>query len=644
MAPILRLNNVFFAYPGGTHALQGINLTIEEGQMTVLMGTNGCGKTTLLHHLNGLLKPQEGEVFLYGKDISTIPPKEVFKTVGLVFQDPNDQLFATTVYEDVAFGPNNLGLPKEEIAKKVRTALEMVQMWAMRERSPHNLSFGQQRRVAIAGILAMEPKVLILDEPTAGLDPMAVSHLLGILKELQIRGYTIILATHDVDLVPTFASKVVIMAEGKVLASGRPAEVFAQKSLVRSAKLRLPRLGHLFEILKDREGWAIDFFPLTIGEARKALADYKYFSGRVWRKGYSTGACAAAAAKAAVKCLMEKKAPKSVEIWLPAGKVWRASIAKFELSPDSAACCVIKDGGDDPDITNGLEIWARAKWSNQGVTIRGGEGIGIVTLPGIGVEVGQPAINKVPMEMIRREVMQILFENSPGVEITISVPEGAKIAKRTLNPQLGIIGGISILGTTGIVEPMSEEAFKSSLVPQIAKAVAQGFTTVVLVPGRIGYKQAVEIGFLPDRVLMVSNFIGFMLEEGARLGIKEVIIVGHIGKLIKIAGGIFHTHSKLADARIEIFAACSLEFGIDTSLIHAAMKCVTVEEAARLLASHKPEIFNHIAKRISNRARLYIKEQITVGTIITSLEGKILGYDQNAVILGSEINWPQESI
>lgn len=382
----------------------------------------------------------------------------------------------------------------------------------------------------------------------------------------------------------------------------------------------------------------------TMGKADDAEADYKYLGGRILRKGFTTGACAAAAAKAAVECLTKKQAPQNVEIWLPAGKVWRAGIAKFELTPDSAACCVIKDAGDDPDITNGLEIWAKAKWSVEGISITGGDGVGIVTLPGIGAEVGQPAINKVPLEMIRREVMQILSENSPGVEIVISVPGGDKIAKRTLNPQLGIIGGISILGTTGIVEPMSEEAFKNSLVPQITKAIEMGFKTVVLVPGRIGYKQAVKIGFLPDQVLMMSNFIGFMLEECARLGIRKVIIMGHIGKLIKIAGGIFHTHSRIADARMEIFTACSLEFGVDTSLIRAAMNCITVEEAARLLANNNPGLFAHIAKRISRRAMIYIREQLTVGTIITSLEGKILGYDQNAVLMGSEISWLQKSM
>jgi cobalamin biosynthesis protein CbiD len=641
MEPLFKLNNVYFAYPDSSPILRGISLTIENGQIAVLMGKNACGKTTLLHHLNGCLKPQHGEVFLRGRSISAILPKKVRKMVGLLMQDPKDQLHATSVYEYVASGPIGLGMAKKVFPKKVKFALEKVKMWEMQEKSLYQLSFGQQKQVAFAKILAMEPKVLVLDDPTAGLDQKTISNFLAILKDLQNHGHTIILATHDIDLVPTFASKVIILAEGKVLAEGKPAEVFVQEGLMRSAGLRLPRIAHLFEILKNKEGWATDSYPLSIGEARKALTGYRYFNGKTWRKGYSTGACAAAAAKAAVKCLIDKKAPKNVEVLLPAGKIWKAPLAKHEINHDSASCCVIKDAGDDPDVTNGLEVWARAEWSNQGIIILGGEGIGIATQPGVGLDIGKPAINKVPMEMIRQEVKHILSESHQGVKITISVPEGAKIANRTLNPMLGIVGGISILGTTGIVEPMSEEAFKSSLVPQITKAQAQGFTTVVLVPGRIGYKQALKFGFLPEQVLMTSNFIGFMLEECVRLGIKGVIILGHIGKLIKIAGGIFQTHSKLADARREIFAACCLEIGADTSIIHAAIKCVTVEEAANLFINQNPELFTHIAQRISKRAMFYIKEELAVGTIVTTLEGNILGYDLQAVNARGEICWPK---
>ncbi|KKM13122.1 cobalt-precorrin-6A synthase [Clostridiales bacterium PH28_bin88] len=367
--------------------------------------------------------------------------------------------------------------------------------------------------------------------------------------------------------------------------------------------------------------------------------DYRLHRGKLWRRGYTTGSCAAAAAKAALIALREGEFPNQVEIELPAGKKAVLKIAATESHPDGMACAVVKDGGDDPDVTHGLEIWAKASWMEGGINIKGGAGVGTVTGPGLPVPVGYPAINPVPMSMIQKEVAGELPPGK-GTEITIFVPGGEEAAARTLNPKLGIIGGISILGTSGIVEPMSEEAFKASLVPQIKSALGLGFGTVVLTPGRMGQLNAENRGLPGGAVVQMSNFVGFMLEECARLGVKGVILFGHIGKLVKVAAGIFHTHNRMADARLETLAAWAIKLGVPSELARRVMETKTVEEAVQgLLSSGYGNIFPELAAGASQRAREYVRGSMEIGTVLTSLPGEILGMDETAVRLGRDIGW-----
>lgn len=269
---ILQVQDLFFAYPGGPDVLHGINLSIQSGESVAILGANGCGKTTLFQHFNGLLKPKAGKVLLEGKDLSQWGSTEVFRKVGLVFQDPNDQLFAANVYEDVSYGPTNLRLSQAEVARRVEEALRQTGMWDYKKHSLHQLSYGQKKRVAIAGILAMQPELIILDEPTAGLDPRSATALMRLLKALQKeRGLTIILSTHDVDIVPIYANKVNVMQNGRILKQGTPEDVFADPRGIRDAFLRLPRIAHLWEVLRSREGLASEGNPLTISEARRAV-------------------------------------------------------------------------------------------------------------------------------------------------------------------------------------------------------------------------------------------------------------------------------------------------------------------------------------------------------------------------------------
>lgn len=274
---IIEAKNITYLYPDGTKALDNIDFAVEKGQIVSLLGKNGAGKSTLFLHFNGIFEPESGEILVDGEKLE-YDKKSLLKVrqkVGIVFQNPDDQLFAPTVEEDVAFGPLNIGLSQEETKIRVTDALNRVGMEGFEKKPPHHLSGGQKKRVAIAGILAMGPEIMVLDEPTSGLDPKGASKILKLLYDLNNEGMTIIISTHDVDLVPLYSNKVNIIRDGKIIKAGSPHEVFDDVKLIREADLRLPRLAHLAEVLEKQDNIKIaDSYPLTIGEARKDLLDY----------------------------------------------------------------------------------------------------------------------------------------------------------------------------------------------------------------------------------------------------------------------------------------------------------------------------------------------------------------------------------
>lgn len=261
-----------FKYPDGTVALSGINLEIRRGEFIGILGSNGSGKTTLLKIIDGLLKDYDGQVLLYGEDIKKLSPKQIYAKVGLVFQSPDEQLFAPTVFEDVAFGPLNMGFSEEEVLRRVISALKDVEMEGYAKKPISSLSFGQKKRVCIAGLLAMGQEILLLDEPTAGLDPMAEYKMMNLLMGLnKEKGVTIVMATHSVDLVPLFINRLCILSRGRILRAGTPEEVFTAPSEMESVKLRLPQIAELIWRLKHEDKLPIEKIPLTIGEARREL-------------------------------------------------------------------------------------------------------------------------------------------------------------------------------------------------------------------------------------------------------------------------------------------------------------------------------------------------------------------------------------
>ena len=285
---------------------------------------------------------------------------------------------------------------------------------------------------------------------------------------------------------------------------------------------------------------------------------------------------------------------------------------------------VIKFSGDDPDITNGASVFTTVKKiSGYEIIFRAGIGVGTITKAGLQLKIGEPAINPGPRKLIRNVAEEFKIG---GLEIEISIPNGEELAKKTLNPVLGVEGGLSIIGTTGILRPMSEDAFKNSLVPQIDVAKAAGFDTLIFVPGKIGEDIAKKLGFNSGAIIQTSNFIGFMLEAAVEREIKKIILCGHVGKLAKVAAGVFHTHNRVADCRLETLAAYSAAEGLKSSEVQKILDANTTEDAAQIIsANHLEKVYKKIATRASLRAERYVFGKMKVETILVDYAGNILG-------------------
>ncbi len=358
------------------------------------------------------------------------------------------------------------------------------------------------------------------------------------------------------------------------------------------------------------------------------------------RWGYSTGTCAAAASKAALIRLMTAHSPVSVEVELPSGQLVQLAVKSTCFTGNSAGAEIIKDAGDDPDVTDGISILAQVQLQPEaGIVIQGGAGVGTVRKPGLAVAIGQAAINPVPRRMIERAVGPLLPPGQ-GLQVTISALGGERIAQQTLNPRLGIVGGISILGTTGLVRPMSAEAYLDSLVPQLDQAIALGYEGVVFTPGGMGSRHITGLGVPVDAVVQTSNFVGQMLDKAVERGIKRILLFGHIGKLIKVSAGIFQTHSQLADARRETMAAHLALAGAPRKIIVEVMQANTIDAILPLLEHYKLQaVYAQLARAASQHCQRRCRDQIAVGTAMYALSGDVLGYDRAALVIGRELGW-----
>ena len=377
------------------------------------------------------------------------------------------------------------------------------------------------------------------------------------------------------------------------------------------------------------------------------------------RGGYTTGACVAAGAKAAALYLKDGLAADVVEITALDGTRLMIPVKKIEkLAEDSLAPVIraeiVKDAGDDPDITNGTSVFVTLTLArpedelkavpglsvrHENILFEAGEGIGHATKPGLSLSVGEPAINPGPRKLVYNSLLEA-FGSPRSCRVRIDIPAGRELAKKTLNPVLGIEGGISIIGTTGVLRPMSEEAFKESLVPQIKVARAAGFDTQIFVPGKIGERIAASWGLPEAGMVQTSNFIGYMLEAAAEIGLKRILLFGHIGKLAKVAAGVFHTHNRVGDARLEVLAAYSGALGMPGEGIERILGAVTTEEALPVIGEYGLEkVYEVIAARASYRAERLIFNKVQVGTVLVTLQGELLGMDDRAREIGGDFGW-----
>ncbi|MCW3807176.1 cobalt-precorrin-5B (C(1))-methyltransferase CbiD [Plebeiibacterium marinum] len=364
---------------------------------------------------------------------------------------------------------------------------------------------------------------------------------------------------------------------------------------------------------------------------------YKNSKHKELRNGLTTGTCAAAVAKASVYMLISQEIIEHVSVTLPAGKEVILELENCKLTQNKAQCSTIKDAGDDPDITNGAEIVAHATFNETNkATIIGGKGIGTVTKPGLAVKVGKPAINPVPLKMIKDSIAAVLPKNK-GVEVVISIPEGQELAKKTFNPRLGIEGGLSVLGTTGIVKPMSEEALKASMVVELKHRASGGNQQIIFTPGNYSTSFSKEnLNINENKVVLTSNYIGFMLEEAVKCHIKKIVLIGHLGKLVKIAGGVFQTHSRVADARNEILASHYMMYSEDISAFKKIMHSNTTEEAIDFIRDKA--FWDYFATRIKTRAEKYIHQELGIEVILLSQKAGILSATTGAFNLIKSMN------
>lgn len=368
--------------------------------------------------------------------------------------------------------------------------------------------------------------------------------------------------------------------------------------------------------------------------------------------GYTTGACLAAGAKAGVMIMQGEDPGDRVDIVALDGTPLQIPIASVELLAHGVKVEIIKDAGDDPDITNGTSVFITFSFLTQEqlqpvygqsilyqqILFEAGQGIGHATKPGLSLAVGEPAINPGPRQLVYNSIKDIIGDKACLVRVDI--PAGTELATKTLNPVLGIEGGISVIGTTGVLRPMSEEAFKNSLVPQIEVAKAAGFTTQIFVPGKIGERIATSWGLPTEAMVQTSNFIGFMLEAGADHGLERILLFGHIGKLAKVAAGVFHTHNRVGDARLEVLAAYSAAQGMPAEGVQRILQAVTTEEALPVIEEYGLQsVYQVIAARASYRAERLLFNRLQVGTVLVTLQGKLLGMDEKAKEIGRDFGW-----
>lgn len=358
------------------------------------------------------------------------------------------------------------------------------------------------------------------------------------------------------------------------------------------------------------------------------------------RYGWTTGSCAAAAAKAAAQMLFSGEEIRQVRLMTPKGIELYLDVEDVTRMPERVQCAVRKYSGDDPDVTDGLLVYAKVEKdaeeaSGLRVILDGGTGVGRVTKPGLEQQIGQAAINKVPRRMITEEVERICRACGycGEMKVTISIPDGEETAKKTFNPRLGIVGGLSVLGTSGIVEPMSEKALTDTIYLEMKMLRESGYSCCYAVPGNYGMDFLTDqLGINPDLAVKCSNYVGDTIDDAKLLGMKGLLLIGHVGKFIKLAAGVMNTHSRTADCRMEVFASHAAMAGADAAAVKEIMSCLNTAEAVKILKGKG--LLQNVMKTVMERITFYLRQragdELETGAVVFSDEEGILGQTENA--------------
>ena len=660
----------------GKVLLGNINIGIEKGKILTLVGPNGTGKSTILKTIIRQLEKIGGTVYVGKQDMKTWNIREMAKQVSVVLTEKiHPDLM--TCEEVVAMGrypyTNALGKMTPEDKKVVERALGTVHGEELAERDFSSLSDGQKQRIMLARAICQEPEMLVLDEPTAYLDIRFKMDLLNVLRDMADReGLTVVMSLHEVELAKRVSDKVLCIGEEGIDRYGTPKEVFTpgyiaqlfhvdmSTPLAQSyiAELEQESMTQADALQQDREQEsATQTDGMQQEEARESVAQaddgtqsgagVRHVNQKTLRCGVTTGTCAAAAAGAAMKKLLEEIEIPYMEVNTPKGVTVQIPVIYGESAGEYCEVFVKKDSGDDPDVTNGTRIGVRAERlaeafpsdrlerafrdeKYQGLYLDGGTGVGRVTKSGLEQSVGQAAINKVPREMIfsQAEAVRKQAESREAFLLTVLVPEGEALAKKTFNPMLGIEGGISILGTSGILEPMSEKAIVDTIETQIRQMQRNGERNLLVTPGNYGQGYVTEkLGFSLENSVKSSNYIGETIDLAVSYGMERLLLVGNIGKLAKLGAGIMNTHSRMADGRAEILGFHLMLCGGSREQLAELSACITTEEMLKKLESWqlREAVMESLCQKIGEHVKRRAGETLQTGVMLFSENYGFLG-------------------
>lgn len=617
---------------GGAPLASGITLGAVPGQILALIGPNGAGKSTLLKTLAGQLAAQSGAVLLQGQNLTTYTPNARARKMALMLPHTRHTEL-TTCFDVAAAGrypyTGRLGILSEQDKQQVRDALHLVQADELADRDFTKISDGQRQRVLLARAICQQPGVLLLDEPTSFLDVKGKIELLTILQKLaHEQGLAVIVSLHELDMAQKIADAVVCVFPHSVSGVLTPKEAFAPENI-----------RALYSLTKEQ-------YEAVFGPEKPAGPKFEHYvrSGqKLLRCGYTTGTCAALGAAGAARLLLTGHAPESVALRTPKGIVVEVAPLYCRPAGAGAECAIEKDGGDDVDVTTGLPVIAAVELlpDTTGIRISGGKGVGRVTKAGLDQPVGEAAINHVPRQMIA-EALQREAESAcytGGFAVTISIEGGEEVAKRTFNPHIGVEGGLSVLGTSGIVEPMSQQAVLDTVQLEIHQAALreQSPKRLILAPGNYGLdylaQNLPEYSSIP--VVKCSNFMGDALDMAAAEQFAEVLLVGHIGKLVKLAGGIMNTHSRMADCRTELFCTHAALCGASQATCRALMDAATTDACLDILDAEnlREPVLESLLQAIQLHLDRRVAGAFRVGAVLFSNQAGPLGQTETAAQL-----------